>query len=288
MAMAAYHKIIGSEEHDKQLRALRATSPGGGGGHMAELPTRTHGNGRRLDLQDEWSNLAGPFRSAEDAKRAILKERVVWHGNNGGEWASNNHESGGCKAYYHCNGHVGCQVQLRVREDKGADESSFFIQATQGMEHALTPKSHRRLNSPLSIMTEKCVERMHSEGKTPKRCKEKLQELLLNAKVPKDPRGGFPGKLQATTTSTTVKCTRPDICRCPGVQMSRSRCLTGVMHMSECPCPFQMSMSMSIILCPMSITLCNRHGEEPSCIPAPLCKRAPQHPTGEHGVQSRS
>eukprot|EP00964_Phaeocystis_antarctica_P164020 scaffold141346_cov298-Phaeocystis_antarctica.AAC.1 len=108
--------IIKQSEHDLQLRRLRAESGGGGGGTLSALPTRTHGTTRRLNLKDQWYAVTGAFPNKAAAMRAV-KTRQVVHGNNGGDWKCNAHANGGgCKAYYHCNGHKECPVQLRARK----------------------------------------------------------------------------------------------------------------------------------------------------------------------------
>jgi|NorSeaMetagenome_1021524.scaffolds.fasta_scaffold68149_1 hypothetical protein len=181
-------------EGDEKLRALRALSEGGGGGVLTELPTRAHGDGHRLNLKDQWRNLAGPYPTAKDARCAI-HDRSVHHGNNGGEWAANSHETGGgCKGQYHCNGHVGCRVLLRVRDSGTA---GYFLQATVDQQHTLHPKTHRRSNSPLSIEVENYIADGCSNGKKPKRVREDLQEALLKADGTKNEAGGMDGERSA-------------------------------------------------------------------------------------------
>jgi hypothetical protein len=260
-------------EGDEKLRALRALSEGGGGGGLTELPTRAHGDGHRLNLKDQWRNLAGPYPTAKDARCAI-HDRSVHHGNNGGEWAANSHETGGgCKGQYHCNGHVGCRVLLRVRDSGTA---GYFLQATVDQQHTLHPKTHRRSNSPLSIEVENYIADGCSNGKKPKRVREDLQEALLKADGTKNEAGGMDGERSAlhvlpckggsilsvlpcmvsscllATVCHHLKVPRPQYCPIP---LSGSH----TVPVSHCPTTAACPLIAHLSSCPLTIHLSSYH-----------------------------
>ena len=166
--------IITQADCEAKVRSLRASSDSGGGGWLAELPTRRHGAGKvRTDMKDQWFSVQGPFLSQAMA-RAAVKGKMIVHGNNGGEWKCN---SRGCKAYMHCNGHKDCPVQLRIQpvDDK------WWVQVTNKVQHVLELNHHRRKNSPLTFVLERCVSEGTSYRMGPKQIMEKLQYSLVQS-----------------------------------------------------------------------------------------------------------
>ena len=179
--------LVTAEDYEAQLRRIRAKSLGGGGGDLKSLPTRRHGDGVRLDLRDQWFDHAGPFDTRSLALVYVRRKCAV-HGHNGGEWKYNDHHSQGSKAYMHCNGHVKCPVQMRVRQ-KGAD-GKFYLQVTSRVEHALLLNHKRRANSPLPFGLERTINEWTARGVTPKTIKEELQiQLVRDYGFQKSPSG---------------------------------------------------------------------------------------------------
>ena len=185
--------FINQDNHDRQLRELRARRETGGSGVLVSLPTRAHGSTDRLDLRDQWTCVSGPYHDTAAARAAISAGGVV-HGNNGGAWKYQTHRSGGgCKHYLKCSGHEDCPVLCRVRT---LPTGQCNIQVTTQVMHGTQTSPYKRKNSPFTRTMENACGSMARSGYTPKECKESLQSLVLHGgHATKDPAGGVLGSL---------------------------------------------------------------------------------------------
>lgn len=227
--------IIGQAEHDTKLKSSRDPTPGL---KLVDVPVRSKGGQLVRNTAGIWSRRAGPFGSREEA----VKERGnVIDGNNNGRWAANSKASGGgCKQWYHCNGHVdgprSCPVLLRAtwHAAGGGDAEGWYLEVTDRVHHGLEVKQYERKNSKVTY-SELCYIRGEaSKGLPPKAIKENREDAAATAGYGKRPEGGVEGGCPPPLLLRRGACA-PRVSTPASVCQWSCRPITGMAHVVRQP-----------------------------------------------------
>ena len=205
LAQALRDGIIDEHEYQTKMLAARNSGPSAGTGQLTTAPTQVlQGSGKvvmKKCMPGLWSMLAGPYATQTEAVQALRKSA---HGGNEAHWARNN-TGDGSKKNWHCNHHIACPVQVRVRQVL----RQWYLEVLN-VQHSLQPKMFRRANSSLSQEDEAVVYQQVAKGAKPRDIMEGLQAERAEEGWKKDPSGGIVGAptLQPQVRNTAVRITR--------------------------------------------------------------------------------